>query len=321
MRSFRLVAVLGAIAVATSAFVGVGYAAYTATTSNPTSTITAAPDWTAPTASASTIARSAGCTPTTPAYLKQGGTYYVYGAVSDTGNPASGVSSVTANESNITTGQTAVTMTSGSYSVGYTSYTHRSPAQTANAVLTAGSKTYSLALADEAGNSGSATGYSVTVDNTAPTASDIQATNKVGGTSGRPENGDLVTYTFSEQMEACSLLAGWDGSSTTVTLRITNNASNDTMTVWNSANTTQLAFGSVATGGNYVTANATFTSTMVRSGSTVTVTIGTQTSGTTNTNSGTASSVWTPSTSAYDLAQNAMSASGVTEGGASDGNF
>jgi hypothetical protein len=319
--SRRLALLVAAMCALLAAAAGAAFAAFTATTSNPASSITAAPDWTAPTASASVIARSSGCTPRTPGFIKQGGTYYVYGAVSDTGNPASGVSSVTANESNITTGQTAVTMAAGAYSVGGTSYTHRTAAQTANPVLTAGSKSYSLALADADGNSASATGYSVTVDNTAPTASDIQATNKAGGTAGRPETGDLVTYTFSEQMEACSLLANWDGTSTTLTLRITNNSLNDTVTVWNAANTTQLALGSVASGGNYVTANTTFTSTIALSGTTVVVTLGAQTSGTLNTSGSGTASVWTPSTSAYDRAQNANTSATASESGASDANF
>lgn len=297
-------------------------AAYSGTTSNPTSTITAAPDWTAPTSSASTIARSAGCTPTTPGYIKQGGTYYVYAAVTDTGNPASGVSTVTANESTITTGQTAVALAAGSFSVGGTSYTHRTAAQTANAVLAAGSKTYSLAMADVAGNNGSQTGLNVTVDNTAPTASDNQATNKVGGTAGRPEAGDLVALTFSEPIEPCSVFAGWDGTSTSVTVRLTNSGNNDPLTVWNAANTTQLNLGSIAMGANYVSASATFSpSTMVASGNTVTVTLGTMTAGTAVTTAANRASVWTPSASAYDRAQNAMSTATNTESGTSDPNF
>jgi hypothetical protein len=313
--------VLGLAFAAAVVVASAAYAAYAGTTVNPTSTITAAPDWTAPTSSASTIARNAGCTPTTPGYIKQGGTYYVYAAVTDTGNPASGVSTVTANDSTITTGQTAVALAAGSYSVGGTSYTHRTAAQTANAVLAAGSKTYSLAMADAAANNGSQTGLSVTVDNTAPAASDIQLTNKAGGTVGQPESGDLATFTFSELPEPCSLLANWDGTSTMVTARITKNGSNDTLTIWDSANTTQLSFGSVATGSNCVQSTSTFTSTMVLSGNTVTITLGTQTSGTVRTDGGNAVSVWSPSTAAYDRAQNAMSATTVNETGTNDPNF
>src|SRR5262249_19532928 len=115
--------VLAAAVIATAA-----YAGYSGTTSNPTSTFVAARDWTAPTSSASTIARSAGCTPTTPGYIKQGGTYYVYAAATDTGNPASGLLTVKADASAITTGLIAAPLVAGSYSVGGTSYTYRSTA-------------------------------------------------------------------------------------------------------------------------------------------------------------------------------------------------
>jgi hypothetical protein len=318
----RRASVLASVVAITAVVVTAAYAAYSATTSNPTSTITAAPDWTAPTSSASTIARSAGCTPTTPGYIKQGTTYYVYGAVTDTGNPASGVSTVKADESAITTGQTAVALAAGSYSVGGTSYGYRTAAQTANAVLTAGSKTYSLAMADVAGNNGSQTGLNVTVDNTAPTATDNQITNKAGGTQGRPEAGDVVTLTFSEPIEPCSVLANWDGTSTNVTVRITNTGNNDPVTIWDAANTTQLNLGSIAAGANYVSASATFTpSTMVASGNTVTITLGTMTAGTAVTSGANKVSVWTPSASAYDRAQNAMSTTANNETGTNDPNF
>ena len=297
------------------------YAAYAGTTTNPTSSITAAPDWTAPTSSASTIARSAGCTPTTPGYIKQGGTYYVYAAVTDTGNPASGVSTVTANESTVTTGQTAVALAAGSFSVGGTSYTQRTAAQTANAVLAAGSKTYSLTMADAAGNSGTQSGYSVTVDNTAPAASDFQPANKTGGTVGQAEAGDTATFTFSEPPEPCSILTSWDGTSATVTARITNSGPNDVLSIWDSTNTTQLNLGSVNLNGNCVQSTSTFTSTMALAGNVLTVTLGALSSGTVRTDAGNAVAAWTPSTAAYDRAQNAMAATAVNETGTNDPNF
>lgn len=297
------------------------YAAYAGTTTNPTSSITAAPDWTAPTSSASTIARSAGCTPTTPGYIKQGGTYYVYAAVTDTGNPASGVSTVTANESTVTTGQTAVALAAGSFSVGGTSYTQRTAAQTANAVLAAGSKTYSLTMADAAGNSGTQSGYSVTVDNTAPAASDFQPANKTGGTVGQAEAGDTATFTFSEPPEPCSILTSWDGTSATVTARITNSGPNDVLSIWDSTNTTQLNLGSVNLNCNCVQSTSTFTSTMALAGNVLTVTLGALSSGTVRTDAGNAVAAWTPSTAAYDRAQNAMAATAVNETGTNDPNF
>ncbi len=241
--------------------------------------------------------------------------------MTDTGNPASGVSTVTANESTVTTGQTAVALAAGSFSVGGTSYTHRTAAQTANAVLAAGSKTYSLTMADAAGNSGTQSGYSVTVDNTAPTATDFQPANKTGGTVGRAETGDTATFTFSEPPEPCSILASWNGTSTTVTARITNAGSNDALSIWDSANTTQLNLGSVNLNCNCVQATSTFTSTMVLAGSVLTVTLGTLSSGNPRTDAGNAVATWTPSTAAYDRAQNAMAATAVNETGTNDPNF
>jgi hypothetical protein len=190
-RRLALLAVAACALVGTLA--GAAYAAYTATTSNPASTITGAPDWTAPTVSASVIARSSGCAPTTPGYVKQGGSYYTYAAVTDTGNPASGISTVTANVSALTAAQTSVSLSSGSFSVGGVSYTHRTAAITADAVVSAGAKTYSLTSTDVAANSGTQSGWPVTVDNTAPAATSINANNKTGGTAGRPENGDSRT--------------------------------------------------------------------------------------------------------------------------------
>ena len=76
---------------------------------------------------------------------------------------------------------------------------------------------------------------------------------------------------------------------------------------------------------DYVGANRTFgatgtPSTMVRTGSTITVTLGTQSgAGTTAAANGT--SVWTPSTTPYDRAGNAMSAATATESGAADKEF
>ena len=49
----------------------------------------------------------------------------------------------------------------------------------------------------------------VTVDNVAPIAVDIQAVN--GGTANTMDAGDALTFTYSEPMLPASLLSGWDG--------------------------------------------------------------------------------------------------------------
>jgi hypothetical protein len=312
-----------ALAVLLATTGGASLAAFKSTTSNATNSFAAAADYRAPTVSTTVIAKTTGYD---AGYVKQGGTYYVYANVSDTGNPASGVSTVKADVSALTTGSTAVTLTAGSYSAQGTSYNYRSAGLTVSNPLSAGSKSYSITSTDAAGNSGTQTGFTVTVDNTAPTASDVQTAN--GATTvGKPELGDTITYTFSEPIDPQSILSGWTGASTSVVVRI-NNTNPDTLLVYDSANTTQLPLGSVSlgsTGGNYVGTNRTFgasgtASTMVRSGSTIKVTLGTA-SGSTLTETTAGTMTWTPSTSTYDRAGNAGTATAANESGAADKEF
>jgi hypothetical protein len=226
---------------------------------------------------------------------------------------------VTADVSNVTTGQTNVSLASGSWTVSGVSYNYRSASLSASDPLSAGSKSYTVTPA-----AGSATSGSVTVNNTQPAASDVQTTNKAGGIAGRPEQGDTITYTFSEAIDPCSLVAGWDGTGTTnVVVRINQSASADPLLVYNSANTTQLPLGSVNTI-NSVGSNRTFgasgtPSTMSMSGSTVTVTLGTQ-SGNAATLAAT-TLVWTPSTADFDWAGNLNTAAAATQSGGPKINF
>jgi hypothetical protein len=296
-------------------------AAFSSSSSNPGNSIASAADWVAPTVSSTVIAKTPGYS---AGYVKQGGSYYIYANVADAGNPPSGINAVTANVSAITTGATSVALVAGAYTAEGTAYGYRSASRTADNPLSAGSKSFSLNSSDVAGNNRLQTGFSVTVDNTVPAASDVQAANG-GPTVGRPEQGDSITYTFSEQIDPQSVLAGWTGASTNVVVRV-NNTATDTVLIYNSANTTQLPMGSVNLARtDYVTANRTFgasgtPSTMVRTGSTITVTLGTQ-SGAGTTAAATGTSVWTPQTTPYDRAGNAMSAATATESGAADKEF
>jgi hypothetical protein len=161
------------------------------------------------------------------------------------------------------------------------------------------------------------------VDNTAPTATDIQAANG-GATVGKPETNDTVTFTYSEQIAPGSILAAWNGSSTAVTVRINNSGGNDTLEVWNSANNALLPLtgSAVALNGNYVTASAVFAATMVQSGAAITVTLGTLSSGTpTTAGGGGAAMSWTPSATATDVAGNPCSTTAATESGGTDKEF
>ena len=200
-------------AVALVAAVPAAMAAFTSTTSA-ANTIATAADWTAPSVSSTVIAKQTGYL---AGAIKQGGTYYVYANVADSGNPASGISTVKTDESAITSGQTAVNLTAGSYSVNGVSYNYRTAVQTAGNPLS-GPKSYTITSTDALAYSRLQTGYTVTVDNTAPTATNVSTGNAGGGNHGLAEPGDTITFTFSEQIDPQSILAGWTGAATNVTV-------------------------------------------------------------------------------------------------------
>lgn len=302
----------------------VALAAFSSPASNAGNSVAAAPDFVAPQASASVVGKAQGGV---AAYVKQGGGYRVYANVSDTGNPASGTQTVTADVSSVTTGQTAAALTAGSYTAGGASYNYRSAELTANASLAEGSKSFTLSLADADSNTRAQTGYSVTVDNTAPSASDVQAVNG-SGTVRQPDLGDVVTFTYGEPIDAESIQAGWSGASTAVVVRIEDGGllGNDELRVYNAANTAQLPLGNLGLGSvSYVSANRTFgasgtASTMAQSGANIVVTLGTASGSTSAPLSATTMS-WTPSASAYDRAANASTTSSRSEQGSSDFDF
>lgn len=321
-RQRRFAVALLAALLGLAATAGVVWALYTDGAASDGNELVAAADWVAPSASASVIGKSQGGV---PGYIRQGGTYMVYANVGDSGAPPSGTSSVTANASAITSGQTAAALSAGSFPIGGVTYSHRSGTLTAGGSLAAGTYSYSLTSKDLAGNSRTQSGYTVTVDNTAPTAADIQTANKTGGTAGKPEAGDTITFTFSEPIDPNSILANWEGQATSVVVRMTN-ATGDPLTVFNAANTTQLPLGSVNLGRNdYITASTSFgasgtASAMVLSGNSITITFGTASAGP-STASGTGTMIWTPSASAYDRAGNAETTTARSETGSADREF
>lgn len=303
-----------------------------------TSAFGAAPDWVAPQVGSTVIAKSVGYL---AGSVKEGGTYYVYADVTDTGNPASGVAAdgESADVSALTPGGTSTAMVAGSYSVGGLTYNHRSASLVATTPLAAGVKSYSVSSTDVAGNNRVQTGYSVTVDNTIPAASNIQTTNVSGGTLGFAQPGDSIIFTYSEQIDPESVLSGWTGSSTGVVVRLIDGGctlilcTDDSVEIYNAANSSLLPLDTVDLNrGDYhggsllgtlspLTFGASGTaSTMVQSGSTITVTLGTASESAT-TAGGSAAMVWTPTTTAYDAAGNLSSASAATESGSADKEF
>lgn len=294
------------------------------TTSNPNSGFGANADWIAPAVGSSVIVKAAGGT---VGAISKSRTFYVFANVSDSGNPASGVATVTADVNSLVNGGSAVTLSAGSYATGGVAYNRRSALLTARSTLAAGSTPYALTAADAGGNRATVGGFSVTVDNTVPTSSDVQTANAAGGTTGKPELGDVLQLTYSERIEPVSIIAGWTGPATGVVVRIADGGGgNDILTIRNAANSAQLPLGSINLGrSDYVTATRDFgatatTSQMTQSASVIAVTLGTA-SGTTGTAAAAAAMVWTPSATATDTAGNASTTTARTETGAADLDF
>jgi chitinase len=126
---------------------------------------------------------------------------------------------------------------------------------------------------DNAGNvTNASTVSNRVVDNTAPTATDIQ-TGVTGTTAGLPQQGDTLVFTFSEQIAPGTIVGGWNGTGTQ-TVTVTMDSGNH-LTITGAT----LVNGFVTLGGaGYVNAGKTVVfsnSTIAQSGATVTLTLGT----------------------------------------------
>jgi hypothetical protein len=316
--------------------VQVTFAGFSAQTENPENVVTAASDFRAPQVTATVVGKAAGGT---PGFVKQGGAYFVYANVAaDTGNPPSGLATVTTNVSALTASGTAVPLVAGSFSAGGTPYGYRSNSLSADAILAEGPRAFTVTATDNALNAATL-GGTATVDNTPPTAADVQTTN--AAINGRAEEGDTLRLTFSEPVEPESILTGWTGAATNVVVRIVDNGllglplGNDTVQIFNATNTTVLPLGAVDLGrGDYVAGllggNVRFgasgtPSTMTMSGNVVTIALGTYNTvlgdPVRGTAAGTGTASWAPTATPYDRAGNASSTATATESGAADKEF
>jgi hypothetical protein len=179
--------------------------------------------------------------------------------------------------------------------------------------LASGTYTAQATQTDTGGLTGTTAAVTFTVDATKPTAAAVVAANKAGGTAGKIESGDTITYTYSEPITAASVWSGWSGSSTTVHVRFTSSG-NDTVTILDTANTAAINLGSVPTNADYVSATATFNGTMVRSadGASIVVTLSTPSNVQPTANVGRNMS-WTPNAAVKDLVGNAASTTAYSE--------
>lgn len=305
MRWWASVAALCVLLLVIAGASGGIWGSFSGRTTNAGSEIRAAADYVAPAATFAVLQKSEGGV---PGFVRPGGSARVLAVVADSGRPSSGITSVTANADGL---GTFATLSPTTTSVDGRTYNYVSPNVDISPSYPTGAYMFGLDLKDGAGNAAAQTGFPLTIDGTAPSAVDIRAVNKPGGIAGRPEIGDQVEFTYSEEMEPNSFFTGWNGGTTNVVAFIDNNAGpggRDLLSIRNAATNATLPLGSVDLGSSsYVFADRTFgasgtPSTMVRSGGVITVTLGTA-SGTASTVSG-GSLAWTPSATATDRAGN-----------------
>ena len=79
---------------------------------------------------------------------------------------------------------------------------------------------------------------SVIIDNTAPTATNVQAANV--GTAGTINANDTLTFTWSEPMAPASISTGFTGATQNIRVRVNNVGTTDTLDLYNAAGTTKL---------------------------------------------------------------------------------
>ena len=139
-------------------------------------------------------------------FVKDNTGYYVYANVTD--NSGTGIQSVTANVSTVTSGDTAIALTAGTYTPpGGGSYNYRSSVLTSNSSQGNGVVSYTVNAEDNLNNTSTYSGNgSVTFDSTAPTGSvsvpassnttsvsvTFSATDNTGGSGANAAGGELM---------------------------------------------------------------------------------------------------------------------------------
>ena len=162
------------------------------------------------------------------------------------------------------------------------------------------------------------------IDNTHPTAASVNAAN--GGTAGRIDSGDTLTFTWSEPMAPASILSGWSGGAQPIRIRVNDAGGADTLDLYDATGTTKLNVTSAAQAlrlnANWVANTVWLDGSMTMTGNGIVVTIGSLVSGTINTGvTTTANLQWTSTAATTDVAGNSTTVSTVTETGTTDRDF
>jgi hypothetical protein len=294
-------------------FLGGTTSSFSDTTASTGNTVTASADWTAPTISAVVLQKSEGGVINN---FHANETFYIYASVADTGNPAAGIGTITANTTNIAT-VSSETLTSGSWTVSGTTYNYRTALLTAKSTLLSQSYSYSLSVSDSAGNGPTTSSPNVTSSNVTLAPSSFHVL-----TAGKPVATDKITFTYSSAPDPDSIFDGWDGTSRTVDVKLADGAvysmsslTQDVVGIADSAgNVTSLGY--IVTGGDYVATGTTVSfanSTIALSGSVYTVTLGTPSnSANLKTDSTDHPAIWYSYATAFDTFGNASSAATIT---------
>jgi chitinase len=222
------------------------------------------------------------------------------GSASDTG---SGVASLTfqASPAGAGTWSNLCTDTTSPYSCSYDT-----------SALTDGLYDFRSLATDNAGNQApSSVWASRTVDNTAPTGTNVQTANASGGTVGKPEQGDTITSTFSEQIAPGTIVSGWNGAGTQ-TITVTGSNGNRLTITGATVTSSFITLG----GSGYFQAGKTVVfanSTISQSGSTLTVTLGAPDKPQWVSTGTAGQSSWPVATTLTDIAGNTIAAGTVLE--------
>jgi hypothetical protein len=162
----------------------------------------------------------------------------------------------------------------------------------------------------------------ICIDKTPPAPTNVV----LGSGNGTVAQGDTLTVTYSEAIDATTFCSSWNNSGnqtlsgTAVRAEIADNSSNDTLSITavgggNCGGTANFHFGSVALGGNYVTADRTFGSFLGGSqivwnptAKTLTITLGSLgfVFGGINSNVTAGTPVYTPNSALQDFAGNSI---------------
>ena len=210
----------------------------------------------------------------------------------------------------------------------------RSGSTWSTSVTTLGQGTYTAQAtqADAGGNTGKSATRTFTIDTTAPTRVSIAAANGAG-TPAQVDEGDAITFTYSEPMLASSILSGWTGTSAaTVDVRFFS-GTNDAFTVLDSSGAANVKLDAGTTGGggvslasgSYVKNTVNFTATLTQSADrrSFVVTLGSpdNASRLQTTPVPARNMVWTPKAGPTDLAGNALASTATYTETDSDQDF